>query len=190
MDEAVRLSMAKWPNVPACTGWLALNRRGQWLLGPERELVHHRGLIEFINRNYLADDQGRWYCQNGPQQVFAALDCTPWVFRHNGDNQFETHTGLKPDSFRAAWMDEEGNLGLVCEFGPGLIHDGDLAACLQNIRNPDASPAGDVAIEALLLSPQSKTPAPYGFALAGETIPLYRWDFHTLAPRFGFVQQP
>ncbi|WP_416346426.1 DUF2946 family protein, partial [Escherichia coli] len=22
--------MAKWPNVPNCFGWLALDRRGQW----------------------------------------------------------------------------------------------------------------------------------------------------------------
>ncbi|TMH99667.1 MAG: DUF2946 family protein, partial [Betaproteobacteria bacterium] len=28
MDELVARSLAKWPNVPAVYGWLALDRRG------------------------------------------------------------------------------------------------------------------------------------------------------------------
>ena len=30
MDEIVKQALAKWPNVPHCTGWLLLDRRGQW----------------------------------------------------------------------------------------------------------------------------------------------------------------
>ena len=32
MDDIVKQAMAKWPNVPACYGWLALDARGQWWL--------------------------------------------------------------------------------------------------------------------------------------------------------------
>ena len=32
MDDIVKQAMAKWPNVPACSGWLGLDARGQWYL--------------------------------------------------------------------------------------------------------------------------------------------------------------
>lgn len=32
MDDIVRQAMAKWPNVPNCFGWLALDRRATLLL--------------------------------------------------------------------------------------------------------------------------------------------------------------
>ena len=34
--------LAKWPDVPACYEWLALDRRGQWRLQGERELLTER----------------------------------------------------------------------------------------------------------------------------------------------------
>ncbi len=30
MDDIVKQALAKWPNVPHCTGWLLLDRRGGW----------------------------------------------------------------------------------------------------------------------------------------------------------------
>ena len=30
MDDIVKQALAKWPNVPHCTGWLMLDRRGNW----------------------------------------------------------------------------------------------------------------------------------------------------------------
>ena len=32
MDDIVKQAMAKWPNVPACWGWLGLDARGNWWL--------------------------------------------------------------------------------------------------------------------------------------------------------------
>ena len=32
MDDIVKQAMAKWPNVPACSGWLGLDARGNWWL--------------------------------------------------------------------------------------------------------------------------------------------------------------
>ncbi len=32
MDDLVLRGMAKWPNVPAVYGWVALDRRGNWLI--------------------------------------------------------------------------------------------------------------------------------------------------------------
>jgi hypothetical protein len=36
MDEVVRAALKKWPNVPACYGWLALDARGDWYMRDDR----------------------------------------------------------------------------------------------------------------------------------------------------------
>ena len=43
--------------------------------------ILHDKLREFIQRNYLADDRGRWFFQNGPQRVYVTLAYTPLVYR-------------------------------------------------------------------------------------------------------------
>lgn len=190
MDEAVRLSMARWPDVPACFGWLGLNLRGQWLLGPEREVIHHRGLNEFINRNYLTDAQGRWYCQNGPQQVFVALDDCPWVYRLGSDRQFETHTGLRPGSISSAWLDEDGRLGLISNLGPGTLDDRDLASQLEQLHSTSGKVLDDKALEALLSPAESdRFPACTLLTTSGP-IPVFRWSKKGIPERFGFVRLP
>ena len=77
MDPIVARAMARWPNVPAVYGWLALDRRGNWLIKGER--ITHQSMREFIARNYQPDDAGRWYFQNGPQRVYVTLAYTPLV---------------------------------------------------------------------------------------------------------------
>ena len=36
MDEIVLAALKKWPNVPACYGWLALDARGDWYMRDDR----------------------------------------------------------------------------------------------------------------------------------------------------------
>ena len=91
MDESVRLAIAKWPNVPSCCGWLRLSRRGEWRV-PEGA-IRHAGLRAFISRNYMAEPDGRWYFQNGPQQVFVSLDYTPTILHLASPDRLKTHTG-------------------------------------------------------------------------------------------------
>ena len=69
MDDQVLRSLMKWPNVPDCFGWLALDRRGQWRMRDEftqqnklpGQVIKHAALNEFIARNYACDedDAGR-----------------------------------------------------------------------------------------------------------------------------------
>ena len=71
MDDIVRQAIAKWPNVPHCYGWLGLDARGNWYMRDDRtqaagpfpqsrgSLLKHEKLIEFIQRNYDRDAQGR-----------------------------------------------------------------------------------------------------------------------------------
>lgn len=80
MDQVVLRSMAQWPQLPAVYGWLALDRRGNWLLkepGSERfGRIGNAAMRDFISRNYAADERGRWFFQNGPQRVYVQLAYT------------------------------------------------------------------------------------------------------------------
>src|SRR3954466_15843958 len=105
MDDMVRAALKKWPNVPACTGWLALDARGGWYMRDDRtqaagpfplargSLLRHEKLVDFIQRNYDQDDDGCWYFQNGPQRVFVELEAAPFVLRIGQQGAVTTHTG-------------------------------------------------------------------------------------------------
>ena len=144
MDEMVKAALKKWPNVPHCWGWLALDARGDWYMRDERiqqagpfpqvkgSRIQHEKLREFIERNYLHDDAGCWFFQNGPQRVYVELEAAPWVWRLGGDAAapaITSHTGLAA-TFESAWLDEHGRLFLATDQGLGVVHtlDMELAA--------------------------------------------------------------
>ncbi len=145
MDDIVKAAMAKWPNVPHCYGWLGLDARGQWFMrddrvqamGPFRQakgsLLKHDKLIDFIHRNYAADERGQWYFQNGPQRVYVELEATPWVWRLQPDGRVLSHTGL-PTGVRESLLDEHGHLYLVTELGLGLVHSADMALAADAVE--------------------------------------------------------
>lgn len=115
MDKQVEAALAKWPNVPDCTGWLALDARGRWRIGEAkagpRQQITHGAMIAFINRNYFAQDR-YWVFQNGPQRVFVELEYTPYVWRliprATGQGwDLVTHTGEAMTPC-AIWLDSDG----------------------------------------------------------------------------------
>src|SRR5689334_1022630 len=110
MDEIVRRAIAKWPNVPAVYNWLQLDRRGNWLIKGER--IANAAVVEFIGRNYAADDRGRWFFQNGPQRVYVDLAYTPLIYRLDLDARLSAHTGAQAEELVAAWVDEHGDVVL------------------------------------------------------------------------------
>lgn len=122
MDEIVARSLAKWPNVPAVYGWLALDRRGNWLIKGER--IGNAALREFIGRNYQPDAEGRWYFQNGPQKVYVTLAYTPLVVHYEGERLVD-HCGRAFPSERAL-QDDEGSVLFVGAGTVALLDDRDL----------------------------------------------------------------
>ena len=123
MDDQVLRSLMKWPNVPDCFGWLALDRRGQWRMRDEftqqnklpGQVIKHAALNEFIARNYARDGVGRYFFQNGPQRVFISLDATPWIVRITPSNLgpnliSQCNQSMEPT---AALSDEKGNIYIV-----------------------------------------------------------------------------
>lgn len=129
MDESVLRSMARWPDVPAAYGWLALDRRGNWLLknapSGRFERIGSTALREFIGRNYESDAAGRWFFQNGPQRVYVSLAYTPLVLRLESGLLVD-HCG-RPARARSIHRDDEGSVLILAERGIGLLDDRDLA---------------------------------------------------------------
>lgn len=158
MDEIVVAAMAKWPNVPACYGWLGLDARGRWYMRDDQaqaagpfagpgatvasrgSLLTHDKLIGFIHRNYGVDDDGCWYFQNGPQRVYVELACTPWVWRLAPDGRVHTHTGLNT-LVLGSWLDSEGLLYLHTPLGLGVVHTMDMVEAAQRVDSGEWVPS-------------------------------------------------
>jgi hypothetical protein len=193
MDDIVKHAMAKWPNVPHCYGWLALDARGAWRMrdeaaqgvdGPGDRLAH-AALIGFINRNYAADERGCWYFQNGPQRVYVNLESTPFVARTDPQHGLVLHTGAPCPAPERAFLTEAGAMIVACGGIVAQVDDRDMAALLHKLELDGRS----VSDEGLL-----------GWLEGASGTLALRWNgglvgIELLAPdeapgRFGFVRRP
>ena len=153
MDDIVKAALKKWPNVPHCHDWLALDARGDWYMRDERiqaagpfpavkgSRITHEKLREFIHRNYLPDEHGAWFFQNGPQRVYVTLEMTPHIWRLHGQAadgapRVYSHTGPEAQ-VRACWLDEGDRLLHAAEL-PGLAEP-----VLGLVHSLDMGPAAD-----------------------------------------------
>jgi len=141
MDDIVKQALKKWPNVPHCYDWLALDARGDWYMRDDRvqaagpfpqvkgSRILHEKLREFIERNYLCDDAGCWFFQNGPQRVYVELEAAPWIWRLQAVDgaapAITSHTG-RAAQHESAWLDEHGRLLLATDLGLGIVHTLDM----------------------------------------------------------------
>ena len=167
MDEIVEAALRKWPNVPHCYGWLALDARGDWYMRDDRiqaagpfprvkgSVIRHDKLLGFIQRNYAADGDGAWYFQNGPQRVYVELEAAPWVWRLDGQGRLDSHTGRAAQA-AGAWLDDRGRLFLDTDIGFGLVHSLDMGAAA------DALQAGAWPLQELTFA---EMPARFGYRL-------------------------
>jgi Protein of unknown function (DUF2946) len=145
LDEIVLAAIAKWPNVPAVFGWLALTARGEWRIRGER--IENTAVRDFIGRNYAVDAQGRWYFQNGPQRVFVELEATPWVYRLAPGQPLLAHTGARPRALVSAALLDDGRFLLVTDLGAGLVDDRDAALLLRAVTDFAGMPLNERGIE-------------------------------------------
>ncbi|HTD02292.1 DUF2946 family protein [Undibacterium sp.] len=203
MDDIVKQAMARWPNVPHCYGWLALDARGVWRMRDERaqalklpgDKIAHATLLGFINRNYQQDQQGRWYFQNGPQRVYVNLDATPYIARTSPEHGFMLHTGAPLVSIEQAWLTRNGQLILQSGKMLAQVDDRDMATCLKQLRL-DGHPPDDEQILVWLEQPDNQADAPAEAltmrlnAPYHQQIPVRHAELAELAQRFGFVSTP
>jgi hypothetical protein len=173
MDEIVKAALKKWPNVPHCWGWLALDARGDWYMRDERtqaagpfpqvkgSRILHDKLREFIHRNYECDEAGCWFFQNGPQRVYVELEAAPWVWRLEAEPgsappQIVAHTG-RGARFASALVDEHGRLFLDTDAGLGIVHTLDMELASRAVE------AGQWRVQEL---PFGAMPARFGYRLS------------------------
>ena len=147
MDAIVAAALKKWPNVPHCYGWLALDARGDWYMRDDRiqarravsrrckgSRIEHEKLREFIARNYAARRAGRLVlperaaarlCRARGGAVRSGACCRDLDARAAVDHQPHRHAAR----FRSAQVDEHGRrLPRHRRSAYGIVHTLDMEA--------------------------------------------------------------
>lgn len=193
MDDIVIKAMAKWPNVPNCYGWLALDARGAWRMRDERaqhlglqgDKVIQQALLGFINRNYAADERGCWYFQNGPQRVFLNLEATPFIARTDPAHGLVLHTGEPVTTLDRACMTDSGQVILVCDGKVAQVDDRDVTQLMGSMEI-DSVPATDEALMAWLEQGKGELVLRY----RAQRVAVERIDGAAVPELFHFVRLP
>ena len=192
MDDIVMQAMRKWPNVPHCFGWLALDARGAWRMRDERaqqlglpgDRLTNAALVGFINRNYAQDDKGRWYFQNGPQRVYLNLESTPFIARTDPALGLVLQTGETLAALDEACMTREGALVVRSGDKVAQVDDRDMAELMQALRL-DGRPPTDDGLMAWLDAGNGKL----SLRWRGQELPVSLL-VEDVARHFGFVRTP
>jgi hypothetical protein len=193
MDDIVKQAIAKWPNVPHCYGWLALDARGGWRMRDEAaqqsngpgERLTNQALVGFINRNYTHDERGCWYFQNGPQRVYVDLQATPFIARTDPAQGLLLQTGQALPSIDRAYL--TGN-------GEAIVQGGDVVAQLDDrdvaqwlaLMELDGAPASDEALLRWVEGGAGELAVRY----REQRVPVERIAGDELPKRFGYVRTP
>ena len=201
MDDIVRQAMAKWPNVPNCYGWLALDARGAWRMRDETaqraaapgDRLTNAALVGFINRNYLADERGCWYFQNGPQRVYVNLEAAPFIARTDpslGPGLGLTlHTGEALGTVDEVCMLASGALLLRAGTRVAQLDDRDLAQLLPCMEL-DGKPVADEAWMNWLENWPNRGAGRLALRWQDRRIDVDRLAAEEAPRRFGFVRRP
>ena len=193
MDDIVKQAMAKWPAVPYCYGWLALDARGNWRMRDEAaqkanapgDKLAHTALIGFINRNYGHDDKGCWYFQNGPQRVYVNLEATPYIARTDPAQGFVLQTGQAMPMAEAVFMTDAGALIFHTGEVVAQLDDRDMAQVLGRMEL-DGRPASIEAVMAWL----EDDSADLRLVIGEQRVAVERLAAEALPRRFGYVPLP
>ncbi|QWD59896.1 DUF2946 family protein [Polynucleobacter sp. MWH-UH35A] len=202
MDNQVLRSLMKWPNVPDCYGWLALDRRGQWRMRDEftqqnnlpGNIIKHQALNEFIARNYACDELGRYFFQNGPQRVFITLDATPWIVRIIPGKESPTiinqcHQAMETNG---ALSDENGNIYIIGKVNGTIYSRSDNQPFCENSSQSIALLHDHDLDHFSELAKLREEACSFGGSWVWEdkTLPLDPVLYAELAARFHFVANP
>ncbi len=193
MDDIVRQAMAKWPNVPYCYGWLALDARGAWRMrdeaaqraGSPGDKLTNAALVGFIARNYQRDERGCWYFQNGPQRVYVNLEATPFIARTDPAHGLALHTGQPFGPPGQAFLTDTGAIVLRAGDLVAQVDDRDVAQLLQ-LLELDGRPASDEGLMAWLDGGAGELALRWG----DRRVAVERLRQDQMPERFGFVRQP
>ena len=193
MDDLVKQSLVKWPNVPHCYGWLGLDARGHWRMRDQQaqqqllpgDKIAHVALLGFINRNYDEDERGCWFFQNGPQRVYLNLEATPYIARSDPQHGFVLQTGAPLVQVEQAYLCDNGTLILRNGKIVAQVDDRDMAQVLAALRI-DGQAASDEALLAWLETGRGSLTLLHG----GQEIAVQALDYASVPQTFGFQRTP
>ncbi|MFZ6819725.1 DUF2946 family protein [Undibacterium sp. Ji22W] len=198
MDDIVLAAIAKWPNVPHCYGWLALDARGNWRMRDERtqalnlpgDVIRNSTLLGFINRNYLCDDNGNWYFQNGPQKVYVDLAATPYIAQILPDNSWRLHTGQIMPPAQRVWILNDGNI--VCQADRFLcqLDDRDIALFLETLSENQQPLSEARLLEFMEALPDAASECTITTRISDLDVRLQKSDLISLMQEAGYCRQP
>ena len=100
------------------------------------------------------------------------------------------HTGVRVRRLRGAAIDDEGNLLLLCEHGPGVFDDRDLLAASQGFVDEGGRPCEGEALERAIGDPALLRRARLSFRWQDMRARIEPVPRAQAARRFGFVAQP
>jgi hypothetical protein len=180
-SDAVQRALEKWPDVPACFGWLALDARGRWRIGGAP--ITHAGAIAFLNTHYACDEAGRWFVQNGPQTAYVDLELAPWVLSVAPDGGLATHTGLAVERFGDVFVTPDGEVLVATPLGLAAILDRDLESFARRLRAADGDAL--VALAGLAADTPATLVGPDGTAHRAS-----RASLDELADRYACTRRP
>jgi hypothetical protein len=193
MDELVKQSLTKWPNVPHCYGWLALDARGAFRMRDEvaqaahqqGDIIRYESLLAFIYRNYDRDSRGAWYFQSGPQRVYVELESTPFIARTDPELGFVLHDRTPVHEVNQVFMTNTGQLIIQSHQKIAMLDPNDLAQCLSMLSINGHSVADDD-----LLNWLSTPNQPLQIKL-GQAFKNVEWvASNQLENRFRFIAHP
>ena len=193
MDELVKQSLTKWPNVPHCYGWLALDARGAFRMRDEAaqaahhpgDIIRHESLLAFIYRNYDCDNRGAWYFQNGPQRVYVELESTPFIARTDPELGFVLHDRTPVHEIDQIFMTDTGQLIIKSQQKIAMLDPNDLAHCLAMLFVENHSVADDDLLNWL------STPHQGLQIKLGQEFKNVEWvASNQLENRFSFIAHP
>ena len=198
MDDIVKQSIAKWPNVPHCHGWLGLDARGNWRMRDERaqhqklagDKIVHTALLGFIGRNYAHDERGCWYFQNGPQRVYVNLEATPYIARTDAAGGFVLHTGQVVEHVDAAFLTEAGELILQSGDCVAQLDDRDFVQAMGALELEMSGKGGQAVGDEDLLAWLDGAAGTLVLRHHAQAIEVQRILHADVAGRFGFVRLP
>jgi hypothetical protein len=193
MDERVKQAMAKWPNVPHCYGWLALDAQGKFRMRDEAaqaahllgDVIRHASLLNFIYQNYESDTRGAWYFQNGPQRVYVELETTPFIVHTDPEQGFVLHDRTPVHEIDQIFMTNDGRLIVQANQKTAMLDNRDLAHCVPLLRMEGLSVADDDMLNWL-----SEPKQLLQIELRDELKTVEWIDSHHLQSRFGFIAHP
>lgn len=193
MDDIVQQAMAKWPNVPHCHGWLALDARGVFRMRDEAaqtnnlagDPIRHAALLGFIHRNYGCDANGAWFFQNGPQRVYVDLAATPFIARTDPAAGFVVQDGQPLTSLEQVFLTDEGQLILKGAAHVAMLDDRDVAHCLPLLQW-NGKPVEDAQLLAWLEAPDAQL----RFMFNGKAVPVHPLQRADLAAQLRFKALP